>query len=977
MTSNVARRLILAAAILAWPVAGYAQDAAVTGTVKDTTGAVMPGVSVTAQNEATGNSFEGVTNETGVYRFSVRPGRYRVTAALSGFQTVLRPGQEVLVGQVVTVNFELGISTLQETVTVTGERPLLDTGSSTVAGNIDPRQMEQLPINGRNWMDLTLLAPGSRQNASAEVPLDRQGYFQLVVDGQQITQLICCSGRQPRYSRDAMAEFELITNRFDATVGRSAGMVVNAITKSGTNNLAGSFSGYFRDDSMMAKDHVAGRVLPYSNQQVSGTAGGPIRKDKVHFFANMEYERQPFTTVFSSPFPQFNIDQPGTNTLKTGGGRVDVELSAQSRLAVRYMKYSQYEPNQGTGGATNHPSTAEALARKTDQYFGTFTQVFGGSSTNQIKGGFQAFNWANLSQATWQGKDDGFPATLAPVMGMGSVRVSFTNYNIGTSTNSPQDITEYIGQIRDDYTTTFSARGRHDMKAGGEFLYNHGTWDWCNLCGGNLTVGGAAPANLASLFPDPLDASTWNLNGIPLRANSSWAQSIGNFKMQTSRKIFAFWTQDDWALNDRLTLNLGVRYDLDIGVEGEKVTLLPWLSGNRPTDTNNLAPRLGMALRLDDRTVLRGGYGIYYTQLENDGAHQSLLWTQSTGLQFAYDGRPDFATNPYNGPKPTYANLVFCDQAPGRPGCIRRNITIEIPAPDHQISYSHQATAGIQRELTAVSVVEANYVYAGGRHDENDWNANLGYNPATGANYPAGTNMPFPEWGNTVLLEVMEGYTNYHALETSFRKRMSSHWQAAATYTLSSSKDSKGVPPMIAIENGVAVARDFPFAIAPDIGGEYGYARGDQRHRATFNGIWEVGRGFQVSGLYFFGSGERFGTFWAGNATSSGRSVGAGASASGNPRNLEPRLRPDGTIVPRNNFVGKPIHRVDMRLSKGLRLGRMTATGMFEVFNLFDHANYGSYQTLESAAASYGRPQQNTNVSYFPRTLQLGFKLSF
>ena len=140
------------------------------------------------------------------------------------------------------------MSGVQETVTVTGEAPLIDTTSSNIASNIDPRQMQDLPLNGRNWMDLTLLSPGSRTNSATEIPQDRQGYFQINVDGQQVTFTLCCQQNQPRFSRDSIAEFELTTNRFDATKGRTAGMMVNAITKSGTNTPSGTFSGFFRDD---------------------------------------------------------------------------------------------------------------------------------------------------------------------------------------------------------------------------------------------------------------------------------------------------------------------------------------------------------------------------------------------------------------------------------------------------------------------------------------------------------------------------------------------------------------------------------------------------------------------------------------------------------------------------------------------------------------------------------------------------------
>jgi len=983
MKSSGWRGLVFVVGVmLAFPAIAWAQGATLAGTVRDSSGAVLPGVSITIRDVASGNTYEAVTDAAGAYRALVRPGTYEITARLEGFQTVVRANQEVLIGQVLTVGFELGISTLQETVTVTGEQPLLDVTSSTATGNIDPRQMEQLPINGRNWMDLTLLAPGSRQNASAEVPLDRQGYFQMVVDGQQITQLICCSGRQPRYSQDAIGEFELISNRFDASVGRSAGQVVNAVTKSGTNSFRGSLGAYFRTDKLMAKDPVVDRKIPFSEQQVSGTFGGPIRKDQIHFFANYEYDRSPFTVTFNSAFPQFNKDVGAKNTLETGGGRVDVELSPRTRMALRYMRYKQVEPFQGTGGASSGPSTGETLERNTNQVFASLTNIIGTAATNQLKVGFQAFNWKNKPDVMWQGGTGGFPTDpipgvypgAAPTALGGSVRLEWSNYSMGTATNSPQDITESIFQIRDDFTVSFEKGGFHDIKAGGEFLHNAGSWEWCNACGGRMRFNGNAPANLPDFIGDPLDASTWNLAGLaPFVRPRDWNQSIGNPALATNRDIFAFWFQDDYSVGDRLTLNLGVRYDIDIGVEGERETFTPWVV-DRKTDWNNVAPRLGAVFRLDDRTVLRGGYGIYYTQLENDAAHQTQLNAVQAGAVINYDGRADFLVNPWNGPQPSYDAVTFCNDEPiNRPGCFPRSFSIEVPAPKHVISYSHQAMAGVERQLSAQSVLVMNYIFTGGRAEEHDHNAQLFYDEATGLplNPNSIANRRFPGWGPVVGLEFMEGRSNYHAMELSVRKRMSNRWQAQANYTLSGWWDEKSPPRIVSLPG--PTSSPYPFKVAGLYGGEYTLAVGDQRHRATFNGIWEMPYGFQVSGVYFFGSGERYPTMYGNGACGN---VGAAFCSTSNPRNEEARLRPDGTVVPRNNLVGKPIHRLDVRLTKRFTLGGVAVSGIVDVFNVFNHKNYGSYTTLESNA-NFGKPVQNRNTSYLPTTVQLGFRVTF
>ncbi len=310
---------------------------------------------------------------------------------------------------------------------------------------------------------------------------------------------------------------------------------------------------------------------------------------------------------------------------------------------------------------------------------------------------------------------------------------------------------------------------------------------------------------------------------------------------------------------------------------------------------------------------------------------------------------------------------------------MRRTLNQEINYPGRRTSYSHQASAGIQRQIGDAMSFEVNYVYTGGRLEENSVNANLSYNPATGANYPFNdiSRRPFPDWG-LVNFELLEGWSNYQAADFTLTKRFSNRWQATATYTLAHFRDASPARDQWYVgPDGVATRRSIDFPLAADMGGEYGYAgsylaggfgqSGDQRHRAVLNGIWDVGAGVQLSGIYFFGSGERFSTTTGVDR----RNEGIGAAA----RDL--RLRADGSIMPRNAIVGEALHRVDMRVQKRLPIaGRLTVDGMFEVFNLFNHANYGAYVVNESST-EYGKPAFNGNIAYQPRMLQLGFRLTF
>jgi outer membrane receptor protein involved in Fe transport len=978
------RGLLIAVAISLLPLPSYGQEATFTGTATDSTGSVLPGVTITAVHTATGNVFTTITDERGQYRLPVRVGEYTIKAELSGFGSVMRSTQ-VLIGQTAAIDLRMSPQTVQESVTVTAEAPLVDTKGSTVAANIDPRQVEQLPINGRNWMDLTLLAPGARRNEGGGMAQFRQGYSQTNVDGQQITinYHSQTDSEQPAFSKDAIAEFEVVANRFDATQGRSQGMIVNAITRSGTNQFAGSFGGYFRDDKFNAKDFITHTVLPYSNQQTSATFGGPIKKDRIHFFGAYSFEREPQTYTFTSPYPFFNINQEFPKHSHTAMGRIDYQFTPQSRLNVRVSGYKTIF--YAGGGATQHPSASGTRERTAPQYAGTFTHVLNTRSVNEIKGGWTDYRRLDQPAVRWKG--GAFP--YHPVGIGNSPVIQLPGYTIGANT---LNIWQHTQDVRDDFTTAWEWGGRHDVKIGGEFFRFVADFRWCNRCMGEIDARNVnlTPAQLQSMFPVWNDASTWNLQPLAAARQVFYAISDTNHRYNIIRHNYSAWLQDDWKIGSNLTLNLGARYDWDDNTYGEKLKLPPFLPGNLPHDNNNVAPRIGANVRLDDKTSIRGGYGLFFAFAPNDGVQQAYSMIHRFEYQIANNGRPDFATNFFGpgpsgegeigGPKPTWdqALATACDLNGSKPGCTRRAINQEITYPGRQTPYSHQASVGIQRQLTTDSSFEVNYVHTKGVGEEVDINANLSYNPATGANYPFSdiSHRPFPDWG-IVLLEYLGGYSNYNGTDFTFTKRFSHRWQATATYTLAYFKD--GVPDRLQWylgSDGVMTHRPVGFPLAADLGGDYGYAgsqvaggfgqAGDQRHRAVVNGVFDLGMGIQASGIYFYGSGERFATM-----TGQDRRDEGGTNAS------EQRLAADGvTILARNGIVGKPIHRLDTRLQKRVRAGHITLDGTFEVFNLFNHENFGSYVTNRSSS-QFGQPSFNGNVAYQPRMMQLGFRIGF
>ena len=932
----------------------HAQESTLTGTVTDSTDAVLPGVTVTALHVETGNTFVAVTDASGAYRIpSMRVGIYRISAELSGFTTATRENVQLLVGQNAVLSLRLTVSTVQESVTVTGAAPLVDTSGSSLGGNVTPLQVQALPVNGRNWMALTMLAPGSRANDIQNSPVglgteggggagglrNEGGYYQLNVDGQNVTQTMAGAGfGSPKYSRDAMAEFQFVSGRFDATQGRSVGVLVNAVTKSGTNLVSGSAYGYFRDDSFKAADFVAKRVLPYSNQQAGGTFGAPLIRDRLHFFGYYEREREPTVFIFNSPYPLFNLaDVASTRVEQTAGVRFDWQISDRTRLMTRANGWKNDLPvdpiSLGGGSVSGHPSTLDSRLFQNHQMYASLTRMVGQRSVNELKVGWFLTFSDQYRNCCFEGPT-----------------VQLRGYTIGGGSSRPLRLNGHTWSFREDFSTVISGRGTHELKVGGDFLWNNDFYEWnVNRYGLLQANGGPVPANIQELFPVWNDPSTWNLAALsPISVR--WSQSVtqfGKYSWVSEVPYGGAWFQDNWLVNSNLTLNLGVRWDVAYNWAANEWEV-PTIREKTPQDWLNFGPRLGFAYSTDDRrTAVRGGWGLYYMGPKDQWAHHTPVNAELLRVpSILNDGRPDFAVNPFNGPLPTYEQAKLIPQ----------DTVGWIVSTTAKTPYSHQTSFGVQQQLGETMSVQADYVWTAGRREQHTQNTNLAYNPATGANYPFSDvgRRPFPDWG-IVQQAFSAAKTNYPALELGFSRRFAERWQASATYTLSDFDEFLPQP--------YSGRSEVPFPVAPDLGNEWAPAEGEQRHRAVFNGIWSVGYGFQLSGLYHFGSGQRFFTNYGADLRNSG--------------NLSLRLRPDGTIVPRTDIAGEPIHRFDLRVLRAFPIfNRVSLEGSFEVFNVFNHANYGSYVTAESNPR-YGQPQQNLGAAYQPRMAQLGFRLSF
>lgn len=929
----------------------YAQEATLVGTVVDESKSVMPGVTITATDLATGRVFVVVTAERGEFRIGqVAPGKYRVAAELAGFASSVLPEVELLVGQSATLSFTLKLASVQESVTVTGEAPLVDARSTQVAGNVDRRQMEALPIPGRNWMELSLMVRGVTGNdvssqRAAGVGSDSQ--FQLNLDGQQITEQVAGAGNfgQPGLSRDAIAEYQIITNMFDVTMGRSSGLQVQAISKSGTNTTSGSLYGYFRDDKFNAADFVAGRVLPYSNQQTGGTLGGPIVANKLHYFASYEHEREPNTWVVRPPRYTQSLSFPNTTNIDNILLRGDYQIGTNDHVTVRGTYFRRNNPFDQLSGVA-YPS--QASIKESDANFTTvnWSRVISPRLLQEVKANYFHYHWDYVPAA---GVDRG-------------PYYNFPGMQIGARSNYPEEFWENTPGIR--YDLHWSA-GQHTVKVGADHLRVHDTSCWPDKVRG-VFVFSALPQDIERRFP--LDAwnqpSRWDLSGLDplvLRYELNIAETggqiknCGNYSIDLPRPSWGFWIGDTWTVHDRLTVNYGVRYDLlwgDISTPGVQDTDLIIDNGkftenvgyrSNLRDLNNVAPRVGLSWNVTGRGdfVIRTGSGLYWGQ---NSAYFTLYQQLYNGQRiiantWANDGRPGFLADPTRG---VTAEQILRGEVPPAPQ------NLYVIAHDYELPYTWQSMIGFQKQIGAVTGLDADLIYWK-MYDQNSVrDPNLFYDPATGSNRHPRLGRPVPTVGPINLWE-SKGRSDYLALATSLNRRFRGNFQGMLTYTHMFFKNDTG----------------FGFVPRPvnhfDINESWGRSADFQRHTLRANAIWNLPFDSGVAAAFSYGSGNYF------QRSSPVDPYGI----------LTNRVLADLSVLPKHDFAGKALTRLDLRFTKDVRLvGRAKLSAVAEVFNVFNHANYGAYNTLLTSA-TFGSPMQNTSPTYQPRLWQLGIRMAF
>jgi len=899
---------LLAAAV---PAATQVALAELRGAVTDESGAALPGATITLTHVETGAVRAAVTSETGTYNLSALPvGTYKVTATLEGFKTIVQEELRLAVGESANASFTMNVATLEETVTVTGESPLVDTKHSDLSGRVEPSQVQNLPLNGRDWLSLVALVPGARGNpGNIQAGAAGGDMAKYQVDGVDVSGQ-CCGGSNQSYSQENISEFQVITNRFDAEHGRVGGAVINAVTKSGTNALRATGFGFFRDDAFDARNFYTGTVSPFHEEQMGLNGGGPILRDRMHFFGSYEYQQRAVTARTNTGIAQFDLDVPQDITRHMTTGRVDWQVNQQHRLFVRSSQFNWEQLNVGVGGTGGRATLSTGVSRpskNTDLSVGE-TWVVTDRLVSDLRVGFSRIDNSLLPNE--------------PV-----ARLQFPSAIFGSPTNAPQWWKEYNIQANLALSYFLPAKmGDHAIKSGFQFFRPKFYGELPNALYGSY-VFQRDPTDFAdpSTYPPPTQYST----------------SLGDFSYTVTNPIYAGFVQDNWTVSSKLTLNLGLRYDIETGVTNTDFPN-PVEPGERSTDSDNFQPRVGLAYDMfgGGRTVIRGGYGRYYDKvLLNITSNERRLATgQFVSVTII---NPSFI-DPLGG-------KTFEDYAndPSLP----RSITMI--GNDYATPRQDQVSLGIAHQF-GDHAVQLDYVHSKGVNEPRSRNINFFEDPVTHLPLnPTSAGRPFPQYQSVTRYET-SAKSKYDGLQIGFERRSmgTGRWRYRyqGSYILSWTYDDHDGNRFDGVNN--------PFNLAD----EYAYSNNDQRHRFTANLVTFVPWDIQLSAIVFVGSPQTIDIVTSLNPFNSGTGRWLNAQGDTLPRNGERATHWD--------------KKFDLRLSKTVRVGRVGLQGIVEAFNVFNAWNRTNYNA-SFGSATYLQPSSSTNLFYQPRQMQLGFRITY
>ena len=745
-----------------------AATGALSGRVADTAGAVVPGAEVTARNQGLGSRYRQTRTDEGLFVFPrLNPGDYEIIVQAPGFSRYVRQNLTLAVGQNVTLEVALAVGSIsivtEQSLQLAG---LVNTATPIVDGVIESRIIESLPLNGRNFLELALLTPGNAKAPSFDptksnsVIISSAGQLgrggNVTIDGVDNND-DAVGGPLENVSQEAVQEFQIATNRFSAEIGRTGSAVINVVTKSGTNSWHGSASFFERDQALQGLPATFDRsepAPPFDRQQYAGSIGGPIVKDKAWVFASFEYRDQTGAVLVGQrdlatrSIRHGIAPAPLTDPLATVRG--DWHASPNDQFSFRYTIERAEDVSQAQSSALSVPLlSGRPAGTTTSRFLPTTRESISPSLLNSFS--FAVNNYINQTN----------PVVVSP-------QLTFPSIQDGASFRVPQQTKLNRLQFSDSLSLV---HGAHTFRFGGEFQKIDAEFD--------LGVFQQGRIEMAEDFPD------FDRNGdgrvddndllfaVTLRSATPTRPLL---LPNTDNDYFAFFFQDDWRVHRQLTLNLGLRYELDTDVKNisgqDQINPIvqPFLKGSRHRDKNNFGPRIGFnwATR-NGRTSVHGGYGIYYDRvtleivsLERGLDGRSLAIQVRAGNVFFLDANGKFTpgaptvSNPFTG---------FPLQGAGAAG-------IDIIDNGLQNPMVQQSNLGIQREFARDFVVKADYLHNFGTHFIIGRTIGSVFNPVAGG----------PD--RVVNLE-SSVKTKYDGFLLSVEKRYSNRYQLRASYTLS------------------------------------------------------------------------------------------------------------------------------------------------------------------------------------------------
>jgi Carboxypeptidase regulatory-like domain len=783
MFKVLAAGLLAAVAVLAAPVAAAAQAQAangnIEGSVHDTTGAALPGVTVTVTNMDTGSSRTSMTNADGVYRAVLLPlGRYKVVAELQGFKTFEQQGVTLSAGQMALIHIELEVGAVTETVTVTSESPVAQPGKIDLGRTIGETEIRNLPLVSRNPYNFAFLQANVTgfENNEFGVPRINANGTQMrtnyQIDGNTNTEKDRAGLRLLPVSEVLVREVKVITNGFAPEFGQTTGMVYNAITPSGTNALDGSVSFRFRRNDMSSRPFFLADTARKPDTEVNdftATLGGPIVKDRWHYYGAYEHvDRSLVTggqviTVNPVSAQTLGIDLPESGVIPAHQkvhflfGKTDYQVAATSRLAVRYFLFKNFSLSNIAGGLTT-PDRATDFTDRMDSASAQLVSTFGVDKMNELRVQYaRRHQFRTLADSAVSG-----PAiTVDRVANFGGPR-------IGDGNSVGFDFNQGIWQVIDNLTWI---RGRHGFKAGidAQFILDD------RVRGERF------------LYTFPSEAAYLAArDGVNPFGYTNLQQDFGDLASEYDSAFYGFFLQDDWQLNRKMKLLYGVRYDLFDVPAARSFAANPF-SRDFTIDKNNIAPRVGFSWSLDDRatTVVRASMGLMYEPPLIDFYDNAIL---SNGDPRAYTvtvsgtaaGAPAFPTSLASVP----------------PGFVLPRQSLTAVDPDFATQYAWLTNVQVERALRNDLSLAFGYVNSIGRNLPVLMDVNLiptgqtlaDGRPVYSTTVSAATRVD-PAFDHINVFKSI-GEAGYNAFTATLSKRMTAGWQAQATYTFARGEDN-------------------------------------------------------------------------------------------------------------------------------------------------------------------------------------------